>query len=271
MTALLGSTLSRDGSIRRTEKQLRDPPILPPRADPTSLDAKILGPLSKRREVNLKWRFFKSETAKVYPPIEVSRVHVLKTSTSLDKVAKAEESTAENAMHPKAAPVGFQGTSVLRDLEDLASPNPNTQKRVIDPALPGPRCNPTSTVNHFIRRQHRKILAKIPILTYFKHPKSRIDKYQVSLSPLAHLGSSNGSTSAASMADEADLAWLRLPKKPNVDLKSTSPQEPKVEVIESEPDQNPPVHPPLHKRESNCMDDDDPPDQVQYRNLGHRT
>lgn len=233
MTALLGSTLSRHGSIQHTEKQLEHPPTLPQRADPTSSDAKILGPFSKRREVNIRRRFFKSETAKVQPPIELFRVHVLQASTSPDKLAKPDaiEPKAESAKQPSPPPiVGFQGTSVFRDLEAIASPNLDIQKRVVGSALPIPPSSitsvhirtstPTTKVNRFIRRQHQKILARIPILTYLEHPNDPIGKYQVSLSPLAHLGSSsNKLSSAVAMADEADLAWLRLPPlptKPNI-------------------------------------------------------
>lgn len=277
MTALLGSSLSRNGSIQRTEKQLQHPTILPKRADPTSVDARILGPLSKRREVNLRWRFFESETAKVQPPIEVSRVHVLQASTSLDKLAETgvfEESNAKNANQPTPPPVGFQGTSVLRDLETIASPSSNIQKRAIDPALSDPPYNiacapistPTCTVNHFIRRQHRKILANIPILTYSKHLKNPIGKYQVSLSPLAHSGPPTRLTSAVPMADEADLAWLRLPPPTDnlkVHPKSTPSQEPNVEAksageTTTEMNQNPRVEQPP-KYESSRVDEDDSP------------
>ncbi|KAF9650350.1 hypothetical protein BDM02DRAFT_3076107, partial [Thelephora ganbajun] len=214
MAALLSSNLSRHGTSPRTAKQLQHPPILPKRADPESSDAKILGPLSKRREVNLRWRFFEEETAKVQPPIEVSRVHTIQASTSFDKSAKTdatERTDTRDVRKPTPPPVGFQGTSVLRDLESIASPNPNIPKRVRNSSFPNLTndTSPISTVNHFIRRQHRKLLGKIPILTYLKHPNSPVGKYQVSLSPLARSDSLVALTSAVPMADEADLAWLR--------------------------------------------------------------
>jgi hypothetical protein len=259
MTALLGSTLSRQGSTQRTSKQLQHPTTLPDRADPASPDAKILGPLSKRREVNIRWKFFKTETAKAQPPIEASRVHVLQTPAPPHKPVKTSaigEPDAENAKQPTPPPVGFQGTSVLRDLEAIASPNPNTPKQVKGLTLPDPRpsttSTSTSTVNRFIRRQHRKILANIPVLTYFKHPNSPIGKYQVSLSPLAHSDSSNGLTSTAPMADEADVAWLRLPpptEKPSVDLESTPSRGLRAEA--------------KLMGESNWADDGDPPVEAQ--------
>ena len=253
LTALLTSNLSRSGASR-TPKQLQHPPILPQRADPETPDAKILGPLSKRREVNLKWRFFEEETAKVQPPIEASRVHVVQPSASHNK--PAETSTIEGADIRDAEqlippPVGFQGTSVLRDLEAIASPNPNLPKRTSNPPLRGATNSTPSTfaANHFIRRQHRKLLRKIPILTYSKHPNSPTGKYEVSLSPLAYSGFLPRLTSAVPMADEADLAWLRLPpppREPKVEMESTPSQEPEVKMEpmtkeKPKPDRNPRV------------------------------
>ena len=237
LTALLTSRLSR-ASASRTPKQLQHPPTLPQRADPESSDAKILGPLSKRREFNLKWKFFKEEMTKVQPPIEVSRVHIVQASASHDN--PAETSTIEGADIKDAEqltppPVGFQGTSVLRDLEAIASPNPNLPKRPSNPPLQSATGSTpsTSTANRFIRRQHRKILGKIPILTYFKHPDSPTGKYEVSLSPLAYSGFLTRLTSAVPMADEADLAWLRLPpppREPKVAMEPTPSQEPEVKM-----------------------------------------
>ena len=200
------------------------------------------------------------ETAKVWPPIEASRVHAVEPPTPLDK--PAETSTIEGAKtrggrQPTPPPVGFQRTSVLSDLESIASPNPNIPKHAANPTNNTPFA---STVNRFIRRQHRKLLRKIPILTYLKHPNNPAGKYEVSLSPLT---SSVGATSAAPMADEADLAWLRLPpppQEPRVELESQPSQEPKA-------DQNPRVYGKLKyaahpwPQESNWVDGDDPPDE----------
>lgn len=198
------------------------------------------------------------------PPIEASRVHVLQEITPLEK-STIEESNAENAEQHTPPSVGFQGTSVLHDLEAIASPNPRVPKRPIDPTFPDPPCNVTSisastpTVNRFIRRQHQKILTKIPILTYFKRLGSSAGKYQVSLSPLAHPGLSIRLTAAVPTADESDLAWLRLPPPPNADLKSTSSQQPKTEVklvgeTKQELDQDPRVDRPSEHQP--CLVDD---------------
>lgn len=258
MTALIGSDLSHRGSSR-TPKQLQNPPTLPPRANPESSDAKILGPLSKRREVNLRWRFFERETAKVWPPIEVSRVHAVQPPTPHGKPTETgttERGDTGDVGQPTPPLVGFQGTSVLRDLESIASPGPNIPKHAANPSFH------TSTVNRFIRRQHRKLLGNIPILTYSKHPNSPVGKYGVSLSPLA-CSRLVDLTSTVPMADEADLAWLRLPpplQKPRVELDSPPSRETKS-------DRNPPVYRgskhAAHQwpQRSNGVDGNDPPDE----------
>ena len=248
MTARLVSELSRHGSSPRTQKQLQNPPTLPPRADPESSDAKILGPLSKRREVNLRWRFFEGETARVQVPIEVSRVHISQASESHDKPRETntlEGAKVGDAGQPRPPSVGFQGTTVLRDLEVIASPNRNQplQNATNDPVS-------ASAVNHFIRRQHRKILRKIPILTHCSHPSGPAGKYEVSLSPLVDSSLLKRLPSVVPMAEEADIAWLTLPppQKPKPQRGSPVKVEPMTE--KQKPDRDPRVDEKL-KHESN--------------------
>jgi hypothetical protein len=61
----------------RTTKPLNKSDIIMPRnlpasGNPLSEDARIYGQFSKRREVNIRWRQFKAETKKLFPPLEVS-------------------------------------------------------------------------------------------------------------------------------------------------------------------------------------------------------
>ena len=68
---------------------------------------------------------------------------------------------------------------------------------------------------------------------YFKHPNSPVGKYHVSLSPFGYSDSLTELISVVPMADEADLAWLRLPSppwKPETGPKSIPSQELKVNV-----------------------------------------
>ena len=208
------------------------------------------------------------------PPIEASRVHAVRSPTPLDKLVETGTVEGADTEEPTPPPVGFQGTSVLRDLESIASPNPNIQKHATNPTFPNSTNNTpsTSTVNRFIRRQHQKLLGRIPILTYLKHPNSPVGKYEVSLSPLASSSLLTGLTLTVPMADEADLAWLRLPPpplEPGVDLESPLSQEPKMPMADRKPevDQDPRAYEkskhaahPCPQR-ANWVDGDDPPEE----------
>ena len=230
----------------------------------------------------MRSRFFKEETAKIRPPIEVSRVHIIRAPTSLgnpEEIGNIDRTDAGGAQEPTPPLVGFQGTTVLRDLEFTASPNPNPPKRAANSTNDIPS---TSTVNHFIRRQHRKLLGKIPVLTYFEHPNSQVGKYQVSLLALANSDSSNRLTLTVPMADEIDLAWLMLPappQEPRVDVGFPLSQEPKGNVelamdTMQMVDQNPQITRKLEPealprpQQFNWMDGDDSPDELQHRSKG---
>ncbi|KAJ6627104.1 hypothetical protein B0H10DRAFT_1780292, partial [Mycena sp. CBHHK59/15] len=54
-----------------SQKELDFPTTLPARANPASDDAWLLGPLSKRRETNIRWRYFVAEWKKVRTPLQV--------------------------------------------------------------------------------------------------------------------------------------------------------------------------------------------------------
>lgn len=53
------------------------PPALPARADPNSEDARLLGPFSKRREANIRWRYLTNFRDKMNAPILSSEVDIL--------------------------------------------------------------------------------------------------------------------------------------------------------------------------------------------------
>lgn len=79
LEALLTSPLARPRGLSPLKPlDLVIPPNLPAKFDPESAEAKALGRLSKRREVNLRWRFFTRETAKVYPPLGQDKMDELR-------------------------------------------------------------------------------------------------------------------------------------------------------------------------------------------------
>ncbi|KZT32960.1 hypothetical protein SISSUDRAFT_1132833 [Sistotremastrum suecicum HHB10207 ss-3] len=68
LSALLTSPLSRHPRPLKSAA-LDTPPTLPARADRASEEARLLGPLSLRREVNIRWRFFTDQKTRVNVPI----------------------------------------------------------------------------------------------------------------------------------------------------------------------------------------------------------
>ena len=209
-------------------------------------------------------------------------MHIIRAPTSLgnpEEIGNIDRTDAGGAQEPTPPLVGFQGTTVLRDLEFTASPNPNLSKRATNSTNDIP---PTSTVNHFIRRQHRKLLGKIAILTYFEHPNSQVGKYQVSLSALANSDSLNRLTLTVPVADEIDLAWLMLPvppQEPGVDVGFPLSQEPKgnmelatdtLQMVDQNPQVTGKLEPEALPRpqQFNWTDGDDPPDKLQHRSKG---
>jgi len=141
LTALLTSGLSRKKKPL-LPGDLSFPPILPERADPNSSDAKVLGPFSKRREVNARWKYFQQEWKKVFPPLQIS------FSPGRDMGVKGSTSSAIRN-------IGFDGTTVFEELVQLTKPR-NQSREGFDGPLP----------SRWLRRRYQELLGKLPILTF---------------------------------------------------------------------------------------------------------
>lgn len=118
LKALLISHQSRPGNKTVNPLHLVAPPTLPKHADPASKEAQLFGPLSRRREVNIRWRFFTEEVKKVAPPLEIK----LKEITPSGEVMEKRNDRASLAALG-ISPIGFEDTSAFRDLEILAGAN----------------------------------------------------------------------------------------------------------------------------------------------------
>ncbi|KAJ7900159.1 hypothetical protein B0H14DRAFT_2211957, partial [Mycena olivaceomarginata] len=154
LRALLTSAASRAVGKAVSERTLDFPPKLPARADPKSEEARIFGPLSKRRETNTRWRYFVEQWQNARPPLEVT-VENIPAGTSgaaLDDVRR---------IGIRGLPM--QGLHVFEDVETLATP---LQK---GPRRPLRNSNSASTEPHiprWIRRRYQELLNHIPTLTY---------------------------------------------------------------------------------------------------------
>ncbi|THH02606.1 hypothetical protein EW026_g280 [Hermanssonia centrifuga] len=212
LKALLSSSAS------RTTKALTPLAIsqsnLPPRADPQSEEAALLGPFSKRREVNIRWRYFRTERKKVFFPLEVSVEERHGSDLSVEKTDR------DSVFSAGIRGVGLQGAGVLAEIRTFASPaskalqsipkQPNP-RRPMDAAdaqssLPRSRLTP-----RFVQRRYRELLNRLPILKYSydklaEGSSHKPGSYSVSKDPNA-IGASLPSVRIPD-ADDDHRAWF---------------------------------------------------------------
>jgi len=188
LTALLTSGLSRK-KRPLAPGDLSFPPILPERADPNSSDAKILGPFSKRREVNARWKYFRQEWKKVFPPLQVS--------LSPDQDVGLE--CGGDSISSRIRKIGFEGTPVLEELVRLTTNPRYCSQEGFYGRLP----------NRWLRRRYQELLGKLPILTFIPpHEDVTVRKpggFVVSLAPNALKARAQGRR--IPNATDDDVAW----------------------------------------------------------------
>ncbi|KAK0465000.1 uncharacterized protein EV420DRAFT_1263002 [Desarmillaria tabescens] len=204
LTALLTSPASRSTRKGLTLEDLETPPTLPLRADPKSEDAKLLGPLSKRREVNTRWRFFTEESRKVYPPLEVEA-----------KVFSSKPSEASPVTIREAGirGFGFQEQGLLEDIHNIVGRRkeglrPITRRELHAMEKTG-QVLPTPATRHpsrWLRRRYQQLLGKIPQVTYTYQSGAKDGRYMVSLSDQS-IAPSVVPIHQYGEVDSAALAW----------------------------------------------------------------
>ncbi|KAI9513075.1 hypothetical protein F5148DRAFT_972501, partial [Russula earlei] len=218
LTALLLSPYARSSGKTPKPSHLHQPPTLPPRADPSSEDARLFGPFSKRREVNIRWRYFSSQWKRLYPPLEVS----------VKRRGSQEASSREDAiLDAGIRGVGMQAAGLLEELESLAGPvseRPPAPRRMDSVYLPHTVSRAAddqrALPNRFLRRRYRELLGRIPILTYSPVVPGKpvigsstdypTGKYEVSLAANALSLHTRHDTRHSRELDVVDLAWFEL-------------------------------------------------------------
>jgi len=216
LAALLLSPYSRSsGKALLKPSHLREPPTLPSRADPTSEDARLFGPFSKRRQVNIRWRYFSYQWKRIYPPLEVSVKH-----------PEPQNTPSQDGFVPETGlrSVGLQGAGLLEELKILAgevSKKPTSPRRI--DSVYRPESSPTaadrgSLPNRYLRRRYRELLGRIPILTRPNVPGDLTTatapsgrptgKYEVSLAANAMSLRVQHEVAHSSEVDAVDLAWF---------------------------------------------------------------
>jgi hypothetical protein len=199
------------------------PQKMPERGRPGTRDAEFLGALSRRREVNVRWRAYTSELGKVLPALELGgaapadldrsgvRALGLQGAGVLDEIAAIAKSTHEYEPMTRRQKVYLEATGV-----DTSNALPVTGRP--------PR---------FLRRRYQSLLSRIPILTY--HPPhegvknaakdakdgktagkkdgkvSKDGRYDVNIHPHATLPGVRFKSARTREVSASDLAWINLP------------------------------------------------------------
>jgi hypothetical protein len=192
-------------------KWIAAPQALPPRADPASEEARLVGPFSKRREVNIRWRFFTQEARSIAPPLQVG-------SRQPDHGGEVAPAVGTSSVHVRSAglrDLGMQGSGLFEDLVDIADPVlqrerlTRRQRKALqqDAVEPGPRYE----VPRFIRRSYQGLLGRLPMLTYTENPKDPPKgRFDVAVHPHANVPGERHQLGRTRMVSEADMAWIRL-------------------------------------------------------------
>jgi hypothetical protein len=204
LKALLTSAHSRTTKALEP-RSLIFPPKFAPRADPYSEEALLQGPLSKRREVNIRWRYFVTEWKKVRPPLQV----LVKN----DSDQAIHNEGTEDVIRAGIRGFGLQGYGVFEEIENLiGSPwmpkaptrkGQETREKVSNDSIP-------RHPSRWLRRRYQELLGRLPILAYSGRTQDgrSISGYSVSLSPRAIAPSQRYTANRLAEVDSVDLAWL---------------------------------------------------------------
>ncbi|KAJ3843902.1 hypothetical protein F5878DRAFT_526905 [Lentinula raphanica] len=200
LTALLVNTASRTNKPLDAH-QLKFPPTLSPRADPTSEEARLLGPLSKRLELNTRWRYFTREWKKVYPPLEIAvKSKAGSLSMSLSDVVDAGGRILQS-----------QDQGLLSEVEDIVGPptagTPLTRRE----RLTGIEQSQGDLSKHrhpsrWLRRRYQELLGRLPVLILNQGHKRITYNVNLPHNSIAQIGRNTAHRRPA--LDVANLAWL---------------------------------------------------------------
>lgn len=211
LTALLTSSVSRMSGKALEKKRLAFPATLPARADPSSEEARLLGPLSKRREVNIRWRYFTQESSRVFPPLQV---------IVNDHIEGKIGATKEDAIRAGLRYFGFQGKLVHEEVEaivGLPQVTPMTRKeRQMTGNFEEADSNAHRHPSRWLRRRYQNLLGRLSVLTYHSKQDAKASRYEVSRPQAAIHQSTSHTHHRLAELDSINLAWLDHAEKNNL-------------------------------------------------------
>ncbi|KAF9015553.1 hypothetical protein BDQ17DRAFT_52832 [Cyathus striatus] len=206
LTALVTSAYSRTTTKPLNPRALQSPPTLPSQACADTQDAQLLGALSKRREVNIRWRYFSQQCKKVLPPLEITTA----------------KQTNEMGIHIALHNFGFHNAGVTEGIQHLVGqycllPTPTRKQRTMEVSSPDPGPNPDPDINlprkhpsRWIRRRYQTLLQHIPIMEYTSD-----GKFSVELSPSGHVALHSGSHLRLPGIDRVSSKWYSTSVDPS--------------------------------------------------------
>lgn len=165
------------------------PPTLPARADPQSEDAKLMGPLSKRREVNLRWRYWKEQIAAARVPLQ-----------SLAGKEADEEKRVK--WDPERLFEILERASTVPQISSSSTPSTSPVLAASTKHSP-PSKFPRSA--RFLRRRFAEVLAQTPIIK-----TSNEGRVSVTISPKGIDTSERRSRVYAGQPSGESLRWMEL-------------------------------------------------------------
>lgn len=176
-----------------SKKDIDTPRNLPARADPASEEARIFGPLSKRRELNIRRRFFRSETKKLLPPLVMES-----RTTDKENILLDFDIRKTNLFHEAEKAVGelYRG--------------PTKTRRECKADLFGNQSQTDSFDRHpsrWIRRRYRWLLSRLPCLVY-KGTGGKNISVQISSRSFCPY---QRTPAHMSEADSTTIAWIQKP------------------------------------------------------------
>ncbi|KIO29726.1 hypothetical protein M407DRAFT_163428 [Tulasnella calospora MUT 4182] len=189
LAALITSAHGRSSGKAIVQSDTVHPPNLPARADPQSEDAKLMGPLSKRREVNLRWRFWKEQVAAARVPLQSL------AGTEADEKAQVRwdpEKLLETLERASTVPPGSS-----------SSPSPTSYSWAASTKNSPSSKFPRSA--RFLRRRFAEVLAQTPIIK-----TSNEGRMSVTISPKGIDTSERRSRVYAGQPSRESLRWIEL-------------------------------------------------------------
>ena len=181
---------------------MNNPPTLPKRIPD---EEKLLGPFSKRREVNIRWRYFTTEWKKVFPPLQ---------TIVCGKENEESQKHLENKPSSAAARVdGLQ--DVFQDVQRLVgSPCKarNLTRRELRGQEPPSRCLTGHHSSRWLRRRFQQLLGRVPILISSNSGPNK-EGLTVALSPGAISPSLRFTADRVPEATSADIEWFNIKSK----------------------------------------------------------